>query len=187
MAAAALKLQTNLPEVLALKFAGPGIPVSSQFAGDQVMYTLTDDRKLYVAPIVAAKIDALELGVGELFSICKREVTRGNRRTVEYQVALVPCDGTTDSSPEKPAASSAVVPTAKRTEQSQNSPAVVLGAGASVVQSEGLAACFRAAVDVALDAVAYAKQRGLLLTPQFEDVRAMAATLHIDRQKRGAA
>jgi hypothetical protein len=43
-----------------------------------------------------------------------------------------------------------------------------------------LARCYRDAVDIALTAVAYAKENGLLLTPEFADIRAMAATLAIN-------
>src|SRR5579862_6127510 len=86
-AAASVKFQTNIPERVALAFA-EGLPVSSQFGGDQVMFSLTDGRKMYVAPIVAQKIAGLGIGAYEEFEICKREQTVGNRRVVNYEVAV---------------------------------------------------------------------------------------------------
>ena len=80
-----LKLQTNVPEVIALQFA-EGLPVQSQYSGDQVMYSLTDGRKWYVSPFVARKVTEAGITAQIPFEVLKREVARGNRRSVEIQV-----------------------------------------------------------------------------------------------------
>jgi hypothetical protein len=82
-----LKLATNVPQDIALKFS-EGKPYSSEY-GDSVMYTLTDERIWFAPPIVAQKITQLGITKGELFRIVKAEVTKGNRRTVEYQVSRI--------------------------------------------------------------------------------------------------
>ncbi len=80
-----LRLQTNVPEIIALKWAD-GLPCQSPHSGDQVRFTLTDGRVLYVAPVVAEKIRAAGVTANAPFQICKREVMRGNRRTIEYEI-----------------------------------------------------------------------------------------------------
>ena len=49
------------------------------------------------------------------------------------------------------------------------------------ISADRMLACYCEAVDVAIGAQAYAKQHDLLITPSFEDVRALAATLYINR------
>jgi len=58
-----------------------GKEVTGQY-GDQVLYTLTDGRVMYVPHIVKKKIDALGIGRGELFTItkaAKNSTPRGRR------------------------------------------------------------------------------------------------------------
>src|ERR1700733_715800 len=64
-----LQFQTNVPVDVALKY-NDGKEVTGQY-GDQVLYTLTDGRVMYVPPIVKKKIDELGIGRGELFTITK--------------------------------------------------------------------------------------------------------------------
>jgi len=71
-----LRCKPNIAEHIALKFAD-GINVSGGY-GNQVLYTLADNRKLYLPPIVAEKIKDLKIGAEERFSLCKR-VAPGNR------------------------------------------------------------------------------------------------------------
>ena len=79
-----VQFQTNIPVEIALKY-GDGKEVSGQY-GDQVMYTLTDDRVMYVPPIVKRRIEELGIGRGELFMLTKAEKKNGTRRTVEWLV-----------------------------------------------------------------------------------------------------
>src|SRR5258706_7040202 len=65
-----LKCKPNVPEEIALKFHD-GINVAGQY-GNQVLYTLADNRRLYVPPIVAEKIKEMKVMPEERFSLCKR-------------------------------------------------------------------------------------------------------------------
>ncbi|HZC05344.1 MAG TPA: hypothetical protein VE338_06860 [Ktedonobacterales bacterium] len=51
------------------------------------------------------------------------------------------------------------------------------------VTAARLMECYSDAIDVAIHASTYAKECGLLITPTYEDIRCMAATLHIDRTR----
>ena len=86
-----LQFQTNVAIDVALKY-NDGKEVTGQY-GDQVLYTLTDGRVMYVPPIVKKKIDELGIGRGELFTITKAEKKNGTRRTIEWLVAT---DGSGD-------------------------------------------------------------------------------------------
>jgi hypothetical protein len=61
-----VQFQTNVSIDIALKY-NDGKEVTGQY-GDQVLYTLTDGRVMYVPPIVKKKIDELRIGRGELFT-----------------------------------------------------------------------------------------------------------------------
>ena len=91
-----LQFQTNVPIDVALKY-NDGKEVTGQY-GDQVLYTLTDGRVMYVPPIVKKKIDELGIGRGELFTITKAEKKNGTRRTIEWVVAT---DGSGDRNPQR--------------------------------------------------------------------------------------
>jgi hypothetical protein len=78
-----VRFEMNVPTELAL--AGPGKPVEGRY-GDRVMYTLTDNRVMYVAPIVAHQIVNLGIQPGEIFRICKCNRREGQRRVIEWQV-----------------------------------------------------------------------------------------------------
>src|SRR5260370_15931685 len=80
-----VQFKTNVSIEVALKY-NDGKEVTGQY-GDQVLYTLTDGRVMYVPPIVKRKIDELGIGRGELFTITKAEKKNGTRRTIEWVVA----------------------------------------------------------------------------------------------------
>ena len=80
-----IRFQTNIPVEVALKFDPPGKQVEGRY-GAQVFFTTTDDRGLYVSPVVADKIGTLGIVKGEVFSICKRETKNGQKRAIEWEV-----------------------------------------------------------------------------------------------------
>ena len=49
-----IAFQTNAPVTVALAY-GDGLQVEGRF-GDQIMYTLTDERVMYVPPVVRSKL-----------------------------------------------------------------------------------------------------------------------------------
>jgi hypothetical protein len=79
-----LKCKPNVAEEIALKFPD-GINVSGDY-GNQVLYTLSDNRKLYLPPFVAEKIRELNVVPEERFSLCKR-IEPGNK--VQWEVKRV--------------------------------------------------------------------------------------------------
>src|ERR1700689_2816169 len=91
-----LQFQTNVAIDVALKY-NDGKEVTGLY-GDQVLYPLTDGRVMYVPPIVKKKIDELEIGRGELFTITNAEKKNGTRRTIEWLVAT---DGSGDRKPQR--------------------------------------------------------------------------------------
>src|SRR5215469_8050165 len=79
-----IAFQTNVPVTVALAYAD-GLPVEGRF-GDQIMYTLADERVMYVPPVVRSKLVELDSQPREPFTICKAERKEGNRRFIEWQV-----------------------------------------------------------------------------------------------------
>src|SRR5208283_6101270 len=79
-----LRFNVNVPAEVALRY-GEGKPVQGRY-GEQVMYTLVDDRIMYVPVCVAARIAELEIRPGQPFEISKAEVRDGNRKWIEWFV-----------------------------------------------------------------------------------------------------
>ncbi|HXI68331.1 MAG TPA: hypothetical protein VNH41_10350 [Steroidobacteraceae bacterium] len=97
-----LRFQANIPEEVALKF-DDGKAVEGRY-GDQVLYTLTDDRVMYLPPIAAKRITDLRIRKNELMSVCKQEVARGQKRSIEWVVKRV--DPAPETAAVQPAAAS---------------------------------------------------------------------------------
>lgn len=97
-----LKLGTNIPVEIAIEAqlhqvngawaVLPALDASRTNAGDygdSLMYRLTDGRAWFAPPICGRKLAELNIGIGELFSVTKAEVSKGNRRSIEYRVERV--------------------------------------------------------------------------------------------------
>src|SRR6185436_15438570 len=80
-----LRFEMNVPAEVALKYAGPGKPIEGRY-GNRVMYTLTANRVMYVAPIVASRISDLGIQAGEVFHVYKQEKMQGRKKLIEWQV-----------------------------------------------------------------------------------------------------
>jgi len=76
--------EANVPVTAALAYAD-GLKVQGRF-GDQVMYSLTDGRIMYLPPIVRDKLVELGIRQNEPFNICRAERREGNRRFVNWLV-----------------------------------------------------------------------------------------------------
>jgi hypothetical protein len=171
-----LQLQTNVPETIALQFSDGLLVTSPKGYADRIMYTLTDGRKLYLPPFVADKVRAAGIQRGEFFTICKREVTQGNRRTVEYQI----------TAPEEALPQTVVpAPVAPTT----STLAVVHSQATPKPEADAVAlmkAAGRGAIDAVLDIEEYARQRGMTdFTFGEENVQKIAGCLFIELCKRG--
>lgn len=158
--------ETNVPQRLALKYPA-GRQVESRFGGDQVMFTLADGRVMYQPPFVAEKVHALQLASGEEFVMVRKATKDGLRKGIEWQVYR-------DSAPPTR------VEMAKRTDSVATEPPAAPMNGNGQTSADILARCYEDAIAIALGAVLSAKAKGLLLSPTFEDVRTMAATIYIN-------
>ncbi len=79
-----LRFNTNAPVEVALRW-DDGRRVDGRY-GEQVMFTLDDERIMYVPPVVARRIRELGIMAGEPFEICKAELHEENRRWIEWRV-----------------------------------------------------------------------------------------------------
>jgi len=86
-----LRFEMNVPAEVALKEAGLGKPIEGRY-GNRVMYTLADDRVMYVAPSVASRSSYLDIQPGELFHVCKQVKKQRTKRLIEWQVERLPSD-----------------------------------------------------------------------------------------------
>jgi len=82
-----LRFTPNVPVQIALKY--PQGKIISGRWGEQMLFTLTDGRRMYVPIDVASKISMLEVNVNEPFCICKR--WNGQRsQPVRWDIWLTP-------------------------------------------------------------------------------------------------
>jgi hypothetical protein len=81
-----VKFPPNVPVEVALKFGGPGKVIATA-AGDRVLFSLADDRVMFLDSGVAQKIEHLAVNAREKFFICRRA---GAKRRPEWTVWLSP-------------------------------------------------------------------------------------------------
>jgi len=157
-----LTITNGAPVTVALKYPA-GKRVSSRIPNspDQQYYSLTDGRSMYLPLQVGHMIDELKLKPGEPFTILKR--------------------GPGDWSVEKGGGPQAESESAhKEVRQPHSTPVNGQGEAASDILNR----CYRNAVEISLEAVEFARQKGLMVTPSFEDLRAISATLLITEVRR---
>jgi hypothetical protein len=83
-----VKFPVNTPVEVTLE-CETGIHVNDRY-GDQVMYSLTDDRVMYVPPYVEQRFQELAVGAGEPLVLCKRQTDEGSRNRTEWSVKRAP-------------------------------------------------------------------------------------------------
>jgi len=83
-----VKFSINAPVEVALRFE-TGKHVDGRY-GDQVMYSLVDNRVMYVPPYVEQRIRELAIGAGEPLQLCKEEKADGNKKWIEWSVKRAP-------------------------------------------------------------------------------------------------
>lgn len=186
-----VKFQTNVPETIALAFA-QGKPVTSQFSGDQVMFSLDDGRRMYVSPFVAEKIYEAGVSAHTPFTICKREVSHGNRRSVEFQIETHNAAGTAQAptaapiAPESSQTKAIAISNSYTDASTTPKPAAAPAAATVDAETAAMLDAHKRAIYVAAMAEAYAAEAGLAIRYAAEDIRAIAATLYIQAAKGGA-
>jgi hypothetical protein len=164
-----IAFQTNAPVTVALAYAD-GLQVEGRF-GDQIMYTLTDERVMYVPPVVRGKLVKLGIQPGELFTICKAERKEGNRRFIEWQVKN---DDVANGQPPLETA-----PAVGKVNGHAN-PKLPNGQAVSHLQN-----ALASSIDAAIAAEQYAATKGFSVRFGSEDLRAMALSLFIQHAREG--
>jgi hypothetical protein len=158
-----LTLINGTPVTIALQYpTGKIVPSRIPGAPNQVYYTLTDGRGMYLPLEVGPIIDALKLRAGEPFTLVKRSPRDWGAARVEKE---------RDFHPPLPIQGDYNPP-----------PGPVNGAGEDA--GAILGRCYSRAIDIALKAVETARTKGLMVTPSFEDLRCISTALMISETGR---
>src|SRR5664280_938286 len=83
-----VKFENNIPVEVTLQFEA-GKHVEGRY-GDQVMYSLLDNRVMYVPPYVEQRLQELAFAAGEPLLLCKKAVKNGDRNRIEWSVRRAP-------------------------------------------------------------------------------------------------
>ena len=195
---AVVRFSIDTPVEVALRFE-TGKHVEGRY-GDQVMYSLVDDRIMYVPPYVEQRIRELAIGPGELLQLCKLEKKDGNRKWIEWSVKRAP---------QQPAASANETVAADRVlSEAQNHgngstngkphgkanghasgsgekaltvvPATITGSGITAMEL-----ALNGAAEIAQRAEGRAASNNYSLRFSNEDIRAMAVTIFIQAMREG--
>jgi len=162
-----IAFKPNVPITVALAYTD-GLQVEGRF-GDQIMYTLADERVMYVPPLVRQRLVELGVQPGEPFTICKSERKQGNRRLIEWQVKK---DDAPSDQPcwEKPPVNG--------TGNGHAGPKSSSAHDVSYLQN-----ALASSIDAAIAAEQYAATQGFSVRFGSEDLRAMALSLYIQHAR----
>jgi hypothetical protein len=83
-----VKFPINTPVEVTLQFE-EGKRVEGRY-GEQVMYSLADNRVMYVPLYVEQRLQELAIGAGEPLLLCKKVVKEGSRNRTEWSVKRAP-------------------------------------------------------------------------------------------------
>jgi hypothetical protein len=155
-----------VPVTVELAYAD-GLQVEGRF-GDQIMYTLADERVMYVPPVVGSKLVELGIQPREPFTICKAERKEGNRRFIEWQVSKA-------SNSDERAPSETPTVNGHAPSKPSNGPSAV----------SHLEQALASSIDAAVAAEQYAAAKGFPVRFGSEDLRAMALSLFIQHAREG--
>jgi hypothetical protein len=182
--------EANVPVTATLAYAD-GLRVQGRF-GDQVMYSLTDRRVMYVPPIVRDKLLQLGIRQNEPFNICRAERREGNRRFVDWVVQPHSAASPTPSAnshtdvPGSPVNGDSGAGFKTNGNGNGNGGGKLAGVPASAATAEtALRAALMSSIDAALAAEQYASAHGLSVRFGSEDLRAMGLSLFIQHARDG--
>jgi hypothetical protein len=173
-----IRFQTNVPVELRLRYL-EGKPVESQFGGIQHMFT-AEEGSFYVSEavgqILTEQFRKLGIKAGEPVDITKAEVTNGNRKTIQWQVARVGTPESTSELEKQLAASIAMIKAGKQAQIAQTADGETpRWALALVLQTKHL-------VDVYAELINYASSKhGNSI--RADDIRNMMTTIFINLSK----
>ena len=180
--------EANVPVTATLAYSD-GLNVQGRF-GDQVMYSLTDGRVMYVPPIVRDKVVQLGIRQNEPFNICRAERREGNRRFIDWVVQPESSASSALSAgahrhvPQPPANGDGSAHGKPNGNGNGSGKSAVAGASSGNVET-ALRAALTASIDAALAAEQYASAHGLSIRFGSEDLRAMALSLFIQHARDG--
>src|SRR6516165_11132778 len=180
--------EANVPVTATLAYAD-GLKVQGRF-GDQVMYSLTDGRVMYVPPLVRDKLVELGIRQNGPFNICRAERREGNRRFIDW---VVQPDSSASSALSAGAHRDAPQLSAnddgsahgKSNGNGNGDGRPANGPGAVGTAESTLRAALMTSIDAALAAEQYASAHGLSVRFGSEDLRAMALSLFIQHARDG--
>ena len=188
-----LRFNTNTPVEIALRW-DDGKRVEGRY-GEQVLYTLDDDRVMYVPPLVARQIRELGIRAREAFEICKAEMREEDKRWVEWRVRRVEQPRHPAPSPNSPETAATVPSNAQNhrngsTHQTPKPldlqaapdgtllPVPVTGAGITAMEL-----AMSGAAEVAQRVESRARMRNYSLQFTSEDIRAIGLTMFIQAMR----
>jgi hypothetical protein len=203
LASADIKLEYGVPQTFALKFK-EGKSVESRFPGGRVMFTAIDDRKLFLDDEDANDLEramyGLSIGVADFMRVTKIRHPRGGGHSIRVERVEEREDPGTLAVPRaqpdadpgtRRAARIAAAPSRieAQLEKSlhmarESGPAAFIAPApehqaAVTAASVNFVAAYMTAIDVLIEAKAYAQRKGLAIEVRCEDVRCLAATLVI--------
>src|SRR5450631_2856557 len=87
-----VRFENNTPVEVTLQYEA-GKRVEGRY-GEQVMYSLLDNRIMYVPPYVEQRFRELAIGAGEPLLLCKQQTKDGNRNRTQWSVKRAPTQTT---------------------------------------------------------------------------------------------
>lgn len=166
-----IRFETNKAVVLALKSL-QGEPAEGQY-GNQVILPTMDDRTFYASEALLSKITDLGVHPGEPIQILKREVSKGTRKWIQWDVSRA------ESAPRP---NSEVMRNLR--EQQHAAPAPAPQPAAAPLGSANLmAAAVMQAVEAAKAGEEHAKQLGMTFKFTEQHLSSFACTIYIQHAK----
>jgi hypothetical protein len=136
------------------------------------LYTLADERVMYLPPVVRTKLVELGIQPREPFTICKAERKESNRRFIEWQV------NKESDADERPPSET---PPVNGKTNGPDTPKPSNGQSAVSHLEQALAS----SIDAAIAAEQYAATKGFPVRFGSEELRAMALSLFIQHAREG--
>ncbi len=170
-----LPFHLNVPAEIALE-RSEGTRVQGRY-GDRVMFTLTDGRVMYVPPFVADKIQAEGVAPGDRFELCKTQVKKGSRRSIEWIVRrLDPSEPESETQLERDLRASIESVAAKGNGNGNH----VAPACGQPVPTTKLEHALKTAISAAYNAERYGAELGYVVRFDADAIKSMAITVLIN-------
>jgi hypothetical protein len=179
-----VRFAIDTPVEVALRFEN-GKHVEGRY-GDQVMYSLLDNRVMYVPPYVEQRLRELAVAAGEPLHLCKQAKTDGNKKWVEWSVRRAPqqprasANGTAAADPAQSKAQNHANGNTNGKPNGSNQqvvavmPNVVNGAGITAMEL-----ALNSAAEIAQRVEGRAAAKSYSLRFSSEDIRAIGLTIFI--------